>query len=316
MIKLRNENQDQKILLEKATRLLEREIGECVDINELSKETSNWKGRSQKIELLKSQVKKLKSGFGAEGSVMTDGGMSMISENTVFTGKITHAERNLSKLNAQKKEDVDKLKYQIEEMKEEITELKKKYKGAMARRDTLETQMKTVKTDFGMKIKMLLDKTENDDKLISMLKQEIARLENVKGVKSQLKTDQPSEAQIGEMHKMKRDLANTKNQVKCLEIELEQKNDKIQQLLTNCIGAPDERHEEKDSIIVDLEEKVEDLERKLFKANQELKEGGQKRFPKKSKDEQERMIQDLTKSNAMLRRKLDDAQEKLAKLNH
>jgi hypothetical protein len=48
-------------LLEKATRLLEREIGECVDIHELSKEDSNWKGRSQKVELLKSQVKKLKS---------------------------------------------------------------------------------------------------------------------------------------------------------------------------------------------------------------------------------------------------------------
>ena len=44
--KLRNENQEQKILLEKATRLLEREIGEVVDINELSKEESQWKGRS------------------------------------------------------------------------------------------------------------------------------------------------------------------------------------------------------------------------------------------------------------------------------
>ena len=50
--KLRNENQEQKILLEKATRLLEREIGEVVDINELSKEESQWKGRSQKVNLL------------------------------------------------------------------------------------------------------------------------------------------------------------------------------------------------------------------------------------------------------------------------
>jgi len=65
-----------------------------------------------------------------------------------------------------------------------LVEIKQKYKGAMARRDTLENQMKTIKTDFGMKIKMLLDKTENDDKLIAMLKSEIARLENVKGVKS------------------------------------------------------------------------------------------------------------------------------------
>jgi hypothetical protein len=40
-----------------------------------------------------------------------------------------------------------------------------------------------------MKMKMLLDKTENDDKLIMMLKQEVARLEQVKGVKSNLKQD-------------------------------------------------------------------------------------------------------------------------------
>ena len=41
---------------------------------------------------------------------MTDG-LSVISENTVFTGKITHAERNLTKLDSKKKEDVEKLKY-------------------------------------------------------------------------------------------------------------------------------------------------------------------------------------------------------------
>ena len=40
----------------------------------------------------------------------------------------------------------------------------------MARRDTLEKQLKTIKTDFGIKIKMLLDKAENDDKLVEMLK--------------------------------------------------------------------------------------------------------------------------------------------------
>jgi flagellar motility protein MotE (MotC chaperone) len=70
---------------------------------------------------------------------MTDG-LSVISENTVFTGKITHAERNLTKLDAKKRDDLDKLKYTIEEQKEELAEVKQKYKAAMARRDTLETQ--------------------------------------------------------------------------------------------------------------------------------------------------------------------------------
>jgi hypothetical protein len=50
-------------------------------------------------------VKRLKSGFGPEGSIMTEG--SVMSVNTVFTGKITHAERNLNKLGDKKREDVD-----------------------------------------------------------------------------------------------------------------------------------------------------------------------------------------------------------------
>ena len=71
---------------------------------------------------------------------------------------------------------------------------------------------------------MLLDKTENDDKLIGMLKQEIARLENMKGVKSNLKSDNAANHEaLSEMKKLKRDTANLGNQVKCLEIELEQK---------------------------------------------------------------------------------------------
>jgi hypothetical protein len=60
--------------------------------------------------------------------------------------------------------------------------------------------------------------------------------------------------------------------------------------LTNCIGAPDERLEERELVIADLEEKCEDLERKLFKTKQDMKATGDMKFPKKSKDEQERMI--------------------------
>lgn len=115
---------------------------------------------------------------------------------------------------------------------------------------------------------------------------------------------------------MKRDLANLQNQVKCYEIEVSQKEDKIKQLMTNCIGAPDESIEEKELLIADLEEKCENLERELFKTKQEMKETGEKKFPKKSKDEQERVIQDLTKSNALMRRKLDDAQEKILKFEN
>ena len=117
---------------------------------------------------------------------MTEG-MSLASEVSVMSN-MTHAERNLNKMGGKKQDELDKLKYSNEELKEELVEVKTKYKSAMARRDTLEKQLKTIKTEFGMKIKMLLDKAENDDKLVGMLKQEVARLELVKGVKSQLKS--------------------------------------------------------------------------------------------------------------------------------
>lgn len=55
-----------------------------------------------------------------------------------------------------------------------------------------------------------------------------------------------------EIQKLKRDLANSQNEVKCREIELEQKEAKIATLMSNCVGAPDERIEEKELAIAEL----------------------------------------------------------------
>jgi len=60
--------------VDRATRLLEREIGECVDIDQLYKDESQWKGRAQKIEVLKHQLKKAQMAAGQGDS------MSVISE--------------------------------------------------------------------------------------------------------------------------------------------------------------------------------------------------------------------------------------------
>ena len=80
-----------------------------------------------------------------------------------------------------------------------------------------------------------------------------------------------------------------------MEVELEQKEEKIQNLLQNCVGAPDERFEEKEVRIVELEEKVENLEKENFRVKEEAK--SQTSFPgkKTGRDENERMIKDLSK---------------------
>ena len=70
-------------------------------------------------------------------------GLSVISETTGFGamtqfGKISQAEKNLSKLENNRAKDLEKALKELEETKEELNQLKTKYKAAVARRDTLE----------------------------------------------------------------------------------------------------------------------------------------------------------------------------------
>ncbi len=98
-------------------------------------------------------------------------GLSVISETTGFGnatqfGRMTHAEKNLTKLENNRAKDLEKALKELDETREELGQLKTKHKAAVARRDTLELQIKEVKGEFQTKMKILIDKTENDDKLI------------------------------------------------------------------------------------------------------------------------------------------------------
>ena len=61
-----------------------------------------------------------------------------------------------------------------------------KHQATLARSKTLETQVNEIKGQFKSKIQILIEKTETDDKLIKMLKDEIQRLEQLKQTKSTL----------------------------------------------------------------------------------------------------------------------------------
>jgi hypothetical protein len=76
--------------------------------------------------------RKLKTDIG-----MSDG-LSVISESTVFTGRITHAEKNLTKLDQNRTKELEVVKKELEEKTAEYASLNTKYRAAVARRDTLE----------------------------------------------------------------------------------------------------------------------------------------------------------------------------------
>ena len=78
-------------------------------------------------------------------------------------------------------------------------------------------------------MQILIEKTENDDRLITMLKSEVTRLEQVKNVKSTLNSGMRLKplAETDELTRLRGENGRLINQVKCLEIELEQKEERI-----------------------------------------------------------------------------------------
>lgn len=74
-----------------------------------------------------------------------------------------------------------------------------------------------------------------------MLKQEIARLEQNKGVKGTLSTGQKvQEAPSDELIRLRGENGRLKNQVKCFEIEIQNKKEKIEKMLLNGINEGDD----------------------------------------------------------------------------
>ena len=74
-------------------------------------------------------------------------------------------------------------------MQDQYKALDEKYKAALARKKAVENDMKTVRDDLTSKIKVLLGKTENDDKLINMLKAELAKKPSSQKPTATLKLD-------------------------------------------------------------------------------------------------------------------------------
>jgi flagellar motility protein MotE (MotC chaperone) len=91
-------------------------------------------------------------------------GLSTISEfpsinQNLLATKTSHAEKNLTKLEQNRAKDLEKALKELDESREELTQLKTKYKAAVARRDTLENQIKDYKSEVQSKMKILIEKT-------------------------------------------------------------------------------------------------------------------------------------------------------------
>lgn len=141
-----------------------------------------------------------------------------------------------------------------------------------------------MKQDFQSKAKILIDKTENDNKLIKLLKDELKRLEESKGVKvglvQKFKNVSYAILMIGWQIRLRwcfeRNSKAKKWQCKTQKWSLchwdwthdereesQRLNDECKQTyyILKCVGDPSEMIEEKEMKIFELEEKIEKLEK-------------------------------------------------------
>lgn len=185
---LRRTVEDQKKELNKMRRVLQREIGEDVDIERICNDPeSTWKGRAQQITLLKSKLKELEKRI-MEGSV--SGGLdpeisSAISKASVTTMG-TRKDHNdayragIEDKEAKRRNETRDLQVALKSKEEEVVQVNRKVEAAQARHLILERENTTLRSSLAR----ILEKTENDDKLIAAYKIETQNIrEEMKGLK-------------------------------------------------------------------------------------------------------------------------------------
>eukprot|EP01028_Stygiella_incarcerata_P007305 TRINITY_DN3014_c0_g1_i1.p1 TRINITY_DN3014_c0_g1~~TRINITY_DN3014_c0_g1_i1.p1 ORF type:complete len:657 (+),score=243.03 TRINITY_DN3014_c0_g1_i1:101-1972(+) len=186
--------------------VLKREVGDGVDISKIMEEGSNWRGRSEKIALLKAKLKDYRrrlEKYEEQLTAMTTTDTSMYhgvedlgeehDESSESRLLMTLAQQQVARKRLQEEQgggvvdfddrhrhdleessrqmrmDMDALVEQNKEKDRMIGEHKKLLEAQSARISNLEAYTGTLKG----KISVLLKKTENDDKLITAMRAEL-----------------------------------------------------------------------------------------------------------------------------------------------
>ena len=200
---LNNKNTQLKNENIKLDSLLKKEIGEnyYTNLNELDK---NWKGRAEIIEVLKGKVKlyeniistanynikqeieqeeKLNQNLTINKTIIKNNNLSNNSNLTITNNlaplNINHT--TLSKLSSntiqfsQYKKEKEQYKKDIENLTVEKEKLIQENLRFKSRKEVLERELKLQKESLTSKLKVLIEKNDNDEKLINILNKELEK---------------------------------------------------------------------------------------------------------------------------------------------
>jgi len=307
--------------LNKATRIISKEIGENFNIDQVLMSENSWKGRAQQIEVLKARVKELQAKVGSSQNLSE---LSIISE--VQTGFGADSRSSTSKSFAgsgKRREELESLKLQCEALKAENDALNDKVKALSSRKNIVEKELKEIRNETERNKAILLEKSDNDDKYIGALKREIEKLKSVSpgGVQTRIVyRDRPVEQKRSEADELEENL--TRKEMAVLRNELEKKEKIIKELIADKVRGPigslNKENVEKASTTSENfaggasdQEKIIKLETMIKILKQENEELSNLKLGVKTNNPDSKIIKDLSLQNAQLRRKLDDLQSKL-----
>lgn len=150
--------------------LLKREIGETFDINRALTDKNYFKPRAETIESLKIKIKQLENKLQIATEMDTKSNNQTITSN-LLNNQIT---TNLVPYSDYKKEK-EQFKKEIEQLKGDNTKLTDQNSKLKMRKNVLEKELKTQKEELVSKIKILIEKSDNDEKLIVAMKNELLK---------------------------------------------------------------------------------------------------------------------------------------------
>ena len=284
--------------------LLKREVGDNFDLNRALTDKNYFKPRAEIIEGLKAKIKQLEKVIQVNNIQNQSNSQNPNnSNNASMTGlnlPLIPTSANMIPYSQYRKERED-LQNTIEKAKKDMNQLTEQNNKLKSRRNVLEKELKSQKEQLTDKIKILIEKSDNDEKLITALKSELLK----KGVN------------VGNFYE--NETFNLKQEISKLRDQLKQKEKYINEMNAMFIPSSGNQLQKKtmgdmgQSQVTSGSNKIDDATltavmnrlAELEKENKELKTLG-------GGGEDSKIAESLARENAKLRMKIADLEDKLA----
>eukprot|EP00698_Gefionella_okellyi_P007215 TRINITY_DN1753_c0_g1_i1.p1 TRINITY_DN1753_c0_g1~~TRINITY_DN1753_c0_g1_i1.p1 ORF type:complete len:513 (+),score=125.54 TRINITY_DN1753_c0_g1_i1:189-1541(+) len=157
--------------LQKTQRALLREVGEDIPLAKILDEGTNWRGRAQTIQILKSKLKEAQR----NAPLLTLDGTPRFGveerERSERIGFEEQARNELAVARRERAQEFEHINAELEVKTQELEKLKMKTERAVLRASSLEKQHNELRG----KIQIMLEKSANDDLLVDALKAELEK---------------------------------------------------------------------------------------------------------------------------------------------